>query len=133
MERLSKQFKKRNAIWDFLRHSTAHPSAETVYGALKPEIPDLSLGTVYRNLALFKKQGRIVSVGSFDGVERFDGNVEPHAHFVCDCCGAIIDLPDIAVPEESLALVEQWGEVSGCRMVFIGKCGNCREKTVSAG
>ena len=70
MEPRSKHFRKRDAILNYLRHTTEHPSAETVYAALKAEIPDLSLGTVYRNLSLFKEQGLIISLGSVNGVER---------------------------------------------------------------
>ena len=50
MEATSKNFKKRNAILSYLQHTNEHPSAETIYSDLKAEIPDLSIGTVYRNL-----------------------------------------------------------------------------------
>ena len=70
MERTAKHFRKRDAILTCLRQTTVHPSAEWIYAKLKPEIPDLSLGTVYRNLALFKQQGLITSLGTVNGVER---------------------------------------------------------------
>ena len=73
MDPRSKHFRKRDAILAYLRQTDQHPSAETVYANLKTQIPDLSLGTVYRNLSLFKQQGLIVSLGSVDGVERYDG------------------------------------------------------------
>ena len=57
------------------------------------EYPDISLGTVYRNLALFKQQGLIQSVATVNGPERFDANIEPHVHFICTDCDAVIDLP----------------------------------------
>ena len=77
MERAAKHFRKRDAILSCLRQTTEHPSADWVYAKLKPEIPDLALGTVYRNLTLFKDQGLIASLGTVGGVERFDGNVTP--------------------------------------------------------
>ena len=55
MESATKQFRKRNAILECLRSTDQHPSAETVHEMLKAEHPDISLATVYRNLALFKK------------------------------------------------------------------------------
>ena len=64
MERTAKHFRKRDAILTCLRQTTVHPSADWVYARLKPEYPDLSLGTVYRNLALFKEQGKILSLGT---------------------------------------------------------------------
>ena len=72
MEQRSKHFKKREAILNCLRSTTCHPSAEWVHAQLKAEYPDISLGTVYRNLALFKEQGLIISVGTVNGVVSVD-------------------------------------------------------------
>ncbi len=128
MQQTGKQFRKRNAILDFLRQTDLHPSAEIIYAQLKTEIPDLSLGTVYRNLALFKQQGLIQSLGSVNGVERFDGTVTPHVHFVCNYCGAIIDLKQLNVPE--LLCKKAAGEVGGtvdqCMLTFYGACAQCQ-------
>ena len=128
MERTAKHFRKRDAILNCLRQTTVHPSAEWVYNQLKPEIPDLSLGTVYRNLALFKEQGLITSVGTVGGVERFDGNVDPHVHFVCNGCDAVIDLPQVQVPETltSEATIATHGQITGCQLTFAGYCQNCQ-------
>ena len=67
-----KYSKKRQAILDALRNTTEHPSAEMLYARLKPEYPDLSLGTVYRNLAMFIRDGAVISVGTVSGQERYD-------------------------------------------------------------
>lgn len=130
MEVSAKRFRKRDAILTCLRQTTAHPSAEWVYAQLKPEIPDLSLGTVYRNLALFKEQGLITSLGTVKGVERFDGNTDPHVHYICGQCGGVLDLEQIAVPEELSAQAAQssGGEVTGCQLTFSGICMNCQNK-----
>lgn len=130
MEVSAKRFRKRDAILTCLRQTTAHPSAEWVYAQLKPEIPDLSLGTVYRNLALFKEQGLITSLGTVKGVERFDGNTDPHVHYICGRCGGVLDLEQIAVPEELSAQAAQCsgGEVTGCQLTFSGICMNCQNK-----
>ena len=95
---MTKQFKKRAAILSCLRGTKAHPSAEMVYEMLRAENPDISLATVYRNLTLFKNQGLIRSLGTVDGVERFDGRVEPHVHFVCTGCDAVTDLDNVVLP-----------------------------------
>ena len=71
MEAATKQFKKRNAILSCLRGTVLHPSAEMVHEMLREEHPDISLATIYRNLALFKSQGLIQSVGTVNGSERF--------------------------------------------------------------
>ena len=76
MDTIRKHSKKRDAILNCLRETDAHPSAEWVYSRLKPQIPDLSLGTVYRNLALFKETGEAISLGTVMGLERFDPEVK---------------------------------------------------------
>ena len=65
---------KREAILECLRSTTCHPSAEWVYAQLKPRIPDLSLATVYRNLARFRAEGTVQVIGCVDGEDRYDGN-----------------------------------------------------------
>ena len=123
----TKNFRKRNAILSYLQQVTTHPSAEMIFTDLKPEIPDLSMGTVYRNLTLFKKRGLATSVATVSGVERFDGNVDPHVHFICQCCDSVIDLPHMEVPESlcSRAADETGGAVANCQLTFTGTCQSC--------
>ena len=127
MEKATKHFRKRDAILTCLRETTEHPSAEWVYSQLKQEIPDLSLGTVYRNLSLFKEQGLITSLGTVKGVERFDANTEPHVDYICTECGKVLDLQKIQVPEDlnQAAATDSGGEVTGCQLTFTGVCGQC--------
>ena len=129
MESRSKHFRKRDAILAYLRQTDEHPSAEAVYAGLKTVMPDVSLGTVYRNLALFKEQGLIQSLGSVRGVERFDGNIEPHVHFICNDCGKVTDLHQMQIPGE---LTETAAKLAGarvtqCQLTFRGQCGACGE------
>ena len=130
MEKTAKNFKKRNAILSCLRGTDVHPSAEWVFTQLKAEYPDLSLGTVYRNLNRFREQGEIISVGTVRGVERFDGNTLPHVHFICNDCGAVLDLAEVKVPEElsSAAARSVGGQVSSCQLSFTGICKNCNQE-----
>ena len=127
MEQGSKHFRKRDAILTCVRETKVHPSADWVFAQLKPEIPDISLATVYRNLSLFKQQGLIASLGTVSGVERFDGNVDPHVHFICNRCDAIIDLPQMAVPQalSSQAAAQAGGQVDACQLTFTGVCCRC--------
>ena len=129
MEATQKNFRKRNAILSYLQHTDAHPSAETIFADLKSEIPDLSIGTVYRNLNLFKQQGLVASVATVKGVERFDANTEPHVHFICDGCDAVIDLHQLSTPQALCTEAEGCigGTVSGCQLSFTGRCRSCLE------
>lgn len=129
MAAVRKHFRKREAILECLRNTDAHPSAEMVFSQLKQEYPDLSLGTVYRNLSMFKNQGMIASLGTVNGVERFDADTHPHVHFICTGCNAVMDMPKMQVPEELYTTVrnETGGKVDFCQLTFTGVCRNCLE------
>ena len=127
MEQTTKHFRKRNAILACLRDTDVHPSADWVYARLKPEYPDISLGTVYRNLSLFKQQGLIASLGTVNGVERFDGNTNPHVHFICTQCDGVTDLHQMRLPETlcDQAAEQSGGQVNVCHLSFTGVCNRC--------
>ena len=135
MTQATKQFRKRNAILSYLRSTDVHPSADMVYAHLKPEIPDLSLGTVYRNLSMFRQQGTVVSVGTVNGVERFDGNTVPHVHFICTGCSAVMDMPQMQVPQQMAlsAAAELGGIVETCQLPFTGLWRECKENQIKGG
>ena len=134
MEHATKQFRKRNAILSCLRSTTSHPSAEMVHDMLQQDHPDISLATVYRNLSLFKTQGIIQSLGMIHGIERFDGNTNPHVHFVCNCCSAIMDLHQMDAPQRLCSEAAQHigGQVDSCQLMFFGTCRACLAKQESA-
>ena len=125
----TKHFKKRDAILECLRSTDCHPTAETVHEMLHETHPDISLATVYRNLALFKKQGLIISVGTVNGSERFDGNPLPHVHFICTGCGKVLDLHDMEIPEGLPREAERLSncQVHSCQISFTGLCPACSQ------
>ena len=127
MEGSTKQFRKRNAILEVLQGTDTHPSAEMVYEMLQNAHPDISMATVYRNLARFKEQGLIQSVATVRGIERFDANTDPHVHFICTACDAVLDLHQIKVPQTLSSNVEQTSgcQVQNCQLTFSGLCGKC--------
>mgnify|MGYP003292306148 CR=1 FL=1 len=115
---------KRELIYSTLCSTKSHPSAKWVYEQLKEDHPDLSLGTVYRNIALFKENGKAVAVANILGEERLDGDTTPHAHLVCKCCGRI---DDIRMPDINLS-----SDISGFNTDFVavtyfGTCADCSE------
>ncbi len=122
MPSATKHFRKREAILSCLRSTKSHPSADWVYTQLKPQIPDLSRGTVYRNLNLFQEQGLVKSLGTVNGVERFDGCTEPHVHFICRCCGSVQDMENYPVPDLCDSTV---GQAESCQLTFTGLCRAC--------
>ncbi len=123
---------KRQAILNCLRATRSHPDAETVYATLKPGYPDLSLATVYRNLADLKAAGLIRSVGHAAGREHFDADLAPHSHAICQNCGAIVDLPAslFSSAEETSLWLEKAKTASGytlseASLSFSGLCPRC--------
>ena len=134
MESSTKQFRKRNAILSCLRQTHLHPSAEMVHEMLQQDYPDISLATVYRNLSRFKNQGLIQSLGTVNGIERFDGNTEPHVHFICNGCSAVLDLTQMEIPQALCGEAEKCSgcRVSTCQLMFSGTCRDCLAKSESA-
>ena len=84
-----KYSRQREAIVQYLTGRTDHPSAETVYQALRQTHPNISLGTVYRNLGVLEENGQLMRIPMDNGSDRFDPNVVPHYHFLCRKCGCL--------------------------------------------
>jgi Fur family peroxide stress response transcriptional regulator len=131
-----KHSEKRDAILKAIQSTQSHPGAQWIYNKLKPSIPSLSLGTVYRNINVFLEEGSVVSAGIVDGEERFDGRVNPHPHLVCCRCGKIADLPCLAgegrLPTNKDCLREAEGGdlpegfvIDYRKTVYYGLCGEC--------
>ena len=120
--------RKREAILAKIRSTNCHPTADWVFGELRGEYPDLSLATIYRNLALFKEEGSIVSVGIVGGQERFDGDTEPHGHFVCRECRAVIDI-DLPVIDPARAAMHpedaRRHQIDRVDLTAYGYCAEC--------
>ena len=126
MEKATRYSKKREAILEVLRSTEEHPTADWVYHTLREQFPDLSLGTVYRNLARFKEEGLIVSVGTVNGQERFDAVTNPHTHFICRGCGAVLDLPGLTAELDLNRIASQNGvTIDHHELLFYGLCPHC--------
>ena len=117
---------QRERIYQAVRDSREHPTAQMIYDALRPELPKLSLGTVYRNLQQMAAEGRLVQL---DGpVARFDAVLEPHTHLCCAHCGQVADgvLPYDAALDRA-AMAEGW-TITGHSLTFTGICPACAGK-----
>ena len=83
--------KQREAIKDYLKSVTCHPTADTVYLNIQKTFPNISLGTVYRNLNFLVEHGEAIQIDCGDGFVHFDGNPIPHNHFFCRSCKSLLD------------------------------------------
>lgn len=124
-----KHSKQREALITMLRDRYDHPTAEQLYNDLKPSFPKISLGTVYRNLALLESLGEIVKISSTDSSDKYDGRLEDHYHFACDKCGGLQDL-DVPVVKELAEEVKKLvkGDVTRHSIHFYGVCEKCKRK-----
>lgn len=91
MNTVKRYSKQRQAVFTELSKVTSHPTADEVYSMTKAVIPNISMGTVYRNLKNLEAEGKIISF-TLSGKERFDCNIEPHMHLCCRICGSVNDL-----------------------------------------
>lgn len=116
--------RQRDIILEELKSVTCHPTADELYEMVRKRIPNISLGTVYRNLDLLSKHGVVLKIDA-GGKKRFDGTPTPHPHLRCVRCGKVEDLMlDFKAPE----LTEEQKKgfmVSSCHIEFHGVCPDC--------
>lgn len=120
--------KQREIIVETLRHSTEHPTAETVYRTLKSDYPRLSLATVYRNLNQLCATGIIKKLHVADSPDRFDGNIEPHYHLCCKVCKKVIDIETPKGAWRALLMPNEKHHIDECDVFFYGTCAKCIEE-----
>lgn len=121
--------RQRECILNVLKGTDTHPTASWVYERVKNEISNISLGTVYRNLARLSEDGVILRISGDDGVERYDARVKPHYHMLCRLCGGVSDV-FIGYADELDRSAE---ELCGCKidehkLMFYGVCNKCCKK-----
>lgn len=116
--------RQRDAVLEVLRTSCDHPTADVIFECVREKIPNISLGTVYRNLGQLKDEGIITVVESSDKKVHYEGNLTEHIHFLCKKCNNITDIfCKSAIPEE---LLNMGFEIESQKTVYYGICKNCR-------
>lgn len=122
IERKSKQ---RDAIINELCSRFDHPTAMELYLSVRELIPNLSLGTLYRNLAQLEENGMVIRIP--DGAtDRFDGNPNPHIHFKCLICGKVYDL--MSFKNDSITFSDEIiGKVNNYSLMAFGECKHCNK------
>lgn len=120
--------KQKAAVLAAVKGAKHHPDAKWLYGEVSREIPDISLGTVYRALASLSSEGLIKEYRQADGPSLYDSNTEEHFHIRCISCGRIEDVPRVKLPAETLESVRRASEfarVDQVRLEFGGTCAAC--------
>lgn len=121
-----KHSKQRQSIKEYLMNTKEHPTADMVYTQVRQLYPNISLGTVYRNLNFLVEQGEAARLTCGDGSERYDGTTTPHYHLICSGCGRVLDLVmDPLDHINTLAAAGFDGTVEGHTVLFRGHCPDC--------
>jgi Fur family transcriptional regulator, peroxide stress response regulator len=124
---MSRWSKQRDTILRVVMNTKSHPRADWVYEQVKQEIPNISMGTVYRDLRSLTKSGEIRQLDLADGISRFDGNTDSHYHFRCEKCGCIFDLDEPVDKSIVKRVAKNTGfKVYRQRMELIGLCNACQ-------
>lgn len=125
------QTPQRLAIFRLLAGDPSHPSAEDVFRRLKPQLPSLSLGTVYRTLELLEQHGLLNRVPTGGDTARFDANLDDHHHLICVRCRSVrdVDVDDLPMPFDPPEELHGY-RVLGQRLQVTGLCRACQRATV---
>lgn len=122
-----KYSKQREMILKTLREHAVHPTADYIYGLLREEMPNISLGTVYRNLNQLAECGEISKITGLDGSVHFDHNTHKHFHFICNKCNKVYDISAEVAPALEQKVRELTGlDITECELVLRGKCKDCQ-------
>ena len=126
---MSRKSIQRDAILQVIKNTGSHPGADWVYDKVRKEIPNISLGTVYRNLRLLSQAGEIRELDIPGSASRFDGSTSKHHHLICEKCGRVFDLDEDVDLKMETRIFEKTGfKVKRRYLKFIGLCSECQKQ-----
>jgi Fe2+ or Zn2+ uptake regulation protein len=126
---IARNTKQKQVILNILSNTTCHPTADWIYEEARKVLPNISKGTVYRNLKILSQSGRITELRIDKSARRYDGNGNNHYHLKCESCGNVFDL-EVPVRKE----LDRWASektglaVNGHNIEFFGVCRKCLSK-----
>jgi len=121
-----KYSRQREAIKENMINRKDHPTADMVYNDIRKSFPNISLGTVYRNLQLLTEIGELQRIKVGDGLDHFDADISRHYHFFCNNCGAVLDVEFDDLKIDNINPQNFDGRITDYSLLFTGECGNCK-------
>ena len=122
-----RETKQRAAILKILRNTRSHPTADQIYDAVRQQIPNISKGTVYRNLQVLREDGAISELNLNGTLSRYEEKQDKHYHFRCEQCGRVFDLDEPVNTEIDEKVAERTGfVVLSHQTEFRGLCKDCQ-------
>ncbi len=119
---------QRLAILEYLENTPSHPSAEEIFKCVGEKFPSMSFATVYNTLEILKEKGLIREIYFEPGKKRFDPNIKPHHHMICERCYQIFDVYQKFDMELSKKYSKKF-KVTRYQVIFYGICENCQKKS----
>ncbi len=117
---------QRREVYDALLLKRDHPTAVDVFLRVQKKLPGISLATVYNCLETLTECGLVRAVNHDRQPSRYCANLEPHAHFFCECCGAVYDVPFGDAPAGTAGWrLPDGAVVTQHEIAFRGQCGQC--------
>jgi Fur family peroxide stress response transcriptional regulator len=124
-----KYSKQRELILKYVQSSCEHPTADMVYSNIKKDIPNISLGTVYRNLNQLCEAGLLRKITMPNNSDRFDKTLMDHCHLYCNKCGVVFDIDFNIINNVNDLIEKQTGHiVETNNIVLTGICNDCSKK-----
>lgn len=131
-QRKLKSSRQRDLILGILRATRCHPTADWIYEKARKEMPNISLGTIYRNLNLLRDEGKIQEHCFGRNMNRYDGDLRDHYHVRCVVCGCVEDVPHISPRASSGEIEKLTGyKIHSHRLEFSGICPACHNNASS--
>ncbi|MGZ8451213.1 MAG: Fur family transcriptional regulator [Candidatus Binatia bacterium] len=124
-EKLARNTRQLAMVWKAVEHDHSHPTADQVYDRVRRKLPNISLGTVYRNLQklVALKKLQVLMLGR---AQHFDPLVKRHQHFICEVCDRVFDVLVESQPEIRPAKLPETGfTVTSHHSAFYGTCKSC--------
>jgi len=130
---------QRMAIVKEIAGDPTHPTAQELFERLRPAMPTMSFATVYNTLDALASAGLCMPLSLSPGPARFDANMEPHDHAVCDRCGLVRDVPcegdgePIASAGPRVASAAPSFTLRSVERIYRGTCEACRDAIAKEG
>ncbi len=124
---IQRRSRQRDAVLAAVSQKGLHPTAEDVLAKVREELPNVSLGTVYRNLDQLCDAGVIWKIPISDGPSRYEGNPETHLHCLCPICGSVRDVWPSEDPINRSSLPEEIKNAD-YRLLLLSVCDGCKDQ-----
>jgi len=128
MNDIKRMTRQRKKILEVIKNTNNHPKADWVYDQVKKEIPNISLGTIYRNLNYLVKKEKIKKLNFGSSSSRYEGNSGLHYHFRCKECGKLFNINIDIGNLKSINKIKKESkfDIGYHRLEFYGICSDCK-------